>query len=26
MRLDGARARLTESGFIVSDALFVDLL
>jgi len=26
LRLDGARARLTESGFIVSDALFVDLL
>jgi oxygen-independent coproporphyrinogen-3 oxidase len=24
--LDGGRARLTESGFIVSDALFVDLL
>ena len=26
LRLDGERARLTESGFIVSDALFVDLL
>jgi oxygen-independent coproporphyrinogen-3 oxidase len=24
--MDGARARLTESGFILSDALFVDLL
>jgi oxygen-independent coproporphyrinogen-3 oxidase len=24
--VDGARARLTESGFILSDALFVDLL
>ena len=23
---DGARARLTEAGFLVSDALFVDLL
>jgi len=24
--VDGGRARLTESGFLVSDALFVDLL
>src|SRR5205085_9127924 len=26
LRLDGACARLAEAGFIVSDALFVDLL
>ena len=26
LTVDGGRARLTESGFIVSDALFVDLL